>query len=151
MPESVDDGVLQGPERSRKGIAAYVAKVEKLFSDMNTELRQRGLHDILIELQHVQILATVGPEYQEVSTAWELLDDKKRTTNSLLGKLFMIEKRLQTSMTAAESSAFMACVSTTKSQSLAIKTTSSKPSGSKKSTKDNRETTAVFTVGRLAI
>lgn len=40
-----------------------MAKVEKLFSDMNTELRQRGSCNILIELLHVQILAT-----QDLST-----------------------------------------------------------------------------------
>jgi len=57
--------------------------------------------------------------------------------NSLPEKLCMIEKGLQTSMTAAESSAFIARASTTKSQSLAIKTMLSKPSGMKKSTKDN--------------
>lgn len=54
----------------------YVAKVEKLFSDMNTELRQQGSHDIPTELLHGQILATVGPEYQ-FSNVWELLDDNK--------------------------------------------------------------------------
>ena len=131
------------------GIAAYVAKVEKLFSDMNTELHRRGLHDIPIELLHGQILATLGPEYQEVSNVWELLDDNKQMTNSLLEKLCMTEKRMQTSMTAAESSAFVAHASTTKSQSLVIKTTSSKPSGSKKSTKDNRENCSCFHCRRV--
>jgi len=52
-------------------------------------------------------------------------------------------------MTAAESSAFLAHVSTTKFQSLAIKTTSSKPSGSKKSTKDNRENCSCFHCGKV--
>jgi hypothetical protein len=33
-------------------IAAYVTKVEKLFSDMNTELRRQGSHNIPIELLH---------------------------------------------------------------------------------------------------
>jgi len=56
---------------------AYVTKVEKLFSNMNTELRRRESHDILIELLHGQILATVGPEYQEFSNVWESLDDNK--------------------------------------------------------------------------
>ena len=56
---------------------AYVAKDEKLLSDMNTELSQRGSHDIPIELLHEQILATVGPEYQEFSNIWESLDENK--------------------------------------------------------------------------
>jgi len=55
----------------------YVAKVEKLFSDMNTELRRQGLYDILTELLHGHILATVGPVYQEFSNIWESLDDNK--------------------------------------------------------------------------
>jgi hypothetical protein len=65
-------------------IAAYVAKVEKLFADMNTELQRRGSHDISIEALRAQILATVGPEYHEFSNVWESLDDKKRTTNICL-------------------------------------------------------------------
>ena len=57
-------------------IAAYVAKVEKLFSDMNTELRRRRSQDIPFALFHGQILATVVPENQEFSNALESLDDK---------------------------------------------------------------------------
>jgi hypothetical protein len=57
-------------------IAAYVTKVEKLFSDTNTELCQEGSHNIPIKLLHWQILATVGLEYQEVSNVWESTDDK---------------------------------------------------------------------------
>ena len=45
----------------------YVAKVEKLFLDMNKELCRRGLHNILTELLNGQILATVEPECQEFS------------------------------------------------------------------------------------
>jgi hypothetical protein len=71
--------------------------------------------------------------------------------NILLEKLCTIEKRLKTLTTAEESSAFMAHASTTKSQSLAIKTTLSEPSESKKATKDKRETRGCFRLGRLAI
>jgi hypothetical protein len=88
-------------------IAAYVATVEKLLSDMNTELRRRGAHDIPIELLLGQILATEGPEYREFSNDSESLDDN-RTTNSLLEKLCTIEKRMQTSTTLAVSSIFLA-------------------------------------------
>jgi hypothetical protein len=44
---------------------------------MYTELRRQGSHDIPIELLHVQILATMGPEYQEFSNVWESFDDNK--------------------------------------------------------------------------
>jgi len=111
MTESVDDGV-QAPERFRNGYYSYVAKVEKLFSDMDTELRPPGSYDTPIELVHGQILATVGPEYREFSNVCESLDNK-RTTDSLLGKLCAIEKRLQTSTTVAESGSFVAHASTT--------------------------------------
>ena len=94
--------------------AVYVAKVEKLFLDTNTELCRRGLHDIPIELLQGQILATVGPKYQKFSNVWELLDDNRRKTNSLHEKLCMIEKQMQTSKTVAESSAISAHASTTK-------------------------------------
>jgi hypothetical protein len=107
------------------------------------------LYDVLIELLHGQILATLRPEYQEVSNVWELLDDNKQMTNSLLENLCTIEKKLQKSPLAAESSAFVAHISTTKSQSLVIRTTSSKPSGSKKSPKDNGENCSCFHCGKV--
>nr|CAD7602316.1 unnamed protein product [Timema genevievae] len=59
-------------------IAAYVAKVENLFADMNTELRQRVSHDIPVELLRGQTLVTVGHGYQEFSNVWEYLDDNKQ-------------------------------------------------------------------------
>jgi len=37
---------------SQMDIAAYVARVETQFPDMNTALRRRFSHNILIELQH---------------------------------------------------------------------------------------------------
>jgi hypothetical protein len=83
----------------------------------------------------------VGPVHQEFSNVWETFDDNKRKTNGLLEKLFTIEKQMQTSTTAAESSAFVAHAATTKSQSVAIKTTSSKPSGS------NAEDTNILFIG----
>ena len=61
---------------SQMGIAVYVARVELHFSYMYTELRRRESQDIPIELQHIQILATVKPELQEFSNARESLDDK---------------------------------------------------------------------------
>lgn len=75
-------------------IATYVALVEKLFHDMNVELRRRKSQDIPVELLHGQILSTVGPEYQEFNNVWESMDDSKRTTNNLIEKLCTIEKRL---------------------------------------------------------
>ena len=116
---------------------------------MNTELRRRKSHDIPIELLHEHILATVEPDYKEFSNAWKSLGINKRTANSLIEELCTIEKRLKTSTTAADSSAFVENASTTKSQFLAIKTTSSKPSGSKKSYKDNRENQNCFHCGKV--
>jgi len=43
-------------------------------------------HDIPIELLYWQILTTVGPEFQVLSSVWESLDSKKRKTNSLIKK-----------------------------------------------------------------
>ena len=60
-------------------IAVCVAKVEKLSSDRNTELRRRRSHDIPIELLYGQILATVA-QYQELSNAWESMTTSERRT-----------------------------------------------------------------------
>ena len=54
-------------------IAAYATKVEKLFSEMNIELRRRGSHDIPIELLYGQILATVKPGYLNLATSGSCL------------------------------------------------------------------------------
>ena len=89
---------------------------------MNPELVRRESHDIPTELQHGQILATVGLEYREFSNVQESLDDNKRKRNGLLEKMCTIENRLQTSTTAAGSSAFVTHASFTNSQFMAIKT-----------------------------
>jgi len=70
-------------------------------------------HDIPFKLLYWQILKTVGPEYQELSSVWESLDNNKRKTSSLIKSLFMIQKLLHTSMTVADSSVFAAHASAT--------------------------------------
>jgi hypothetical protein len=52
----------------------------------------------------------VGPEYQELSSIWESVDNNRGKKNSLIIKLCMIEEWLQTLMTAADSSVFAARV-----------------------------------------
>ena len=64
-------------------IAAYVAKVEKLFPDMNTKLHRRRSHDIPIELLYGQILATVA-QYQELSNFWESMTTSERRAVCLI-------------------------------------------------------------------
>jgi len=61
--DSLDNEFLEAPTRFTNEHSCYVARVEKLISDVNAELRRRGSHAIPIELEHGQILATVGPEY----------------------------------------------------------------------------------------
>ena len=92
------------------------AQVRSWWTLLQKPLRLRSYsrsHDIPIKLLYWQILTTVGPEYQELSSVWESLDNNKRKTNSLNKNLRMIEKLLQTSMTAADSSLFAAHASTT--------------------------------------
>ena len=43
-------------------------------------------HDIPIELLYWQILTTVGPEFQELSSVRESLDNNKRKMNTLIKK-----------------------------------------------------------------
>lgn len=69
---------------------------------MNTELRPRGSHEPPTELLHGLSLETVAPQYRETINVWESFDDKKRATDSLLGKLCVFEKRLQTLTTVVE-------------------------------------------------
>jgi len=123
-------------------ITAYVARVEMQFSEYRAASTRVARHTDWTAAW--QILATVRPEYQEFSNVRESLDDNKRTMNGLLETLFTIGKRLQTSTTAAESSAFVAYASSTKPQFLAIKMTSITPGRSKKKTKDNRENSICF-------
>jgi len=88
----------------------------KLYAAPNNQLQE------LLELTTGQILAAVGPEYREFSNVWVSLDNKVRTTDSLLDKLCAFERRLQTLTTVAESSTFVAHTSTTKSQSMTMTT-----------------------------
>lgn len=63
---------------------------------MNTELKRRGSHDILIELLHERIPAKVGPEFAEFTNVWEGSEDDKRRARVQFEKLCTtIGKRLQ--------------------------------------------------------
>jgi hypothetical protein len=127
-------------------IAVYVAKGEIIFSDINTELRRRVSLDIPTGLLRGQILTTVGPEYKELSNVWESLDDNKRTKTSLLERMCRIKKKLFQTLPASgietKTSAFVPHALTTKSQTLAIKTTLIVPSGSRK--EEGEETRSCF-------
>lgn len=91
-------------KRQSDSVAQYVAKVEKLFYDMNSELKKRKVgNEIPVELLHGQILSTIGPEYQEFINVWESLPTEQQITSNLLEKLCTIEKRLASSVPSAES------------------------------------------------
>jgi hypothetical protein len=74
--------VLQASAQSRNGHCCYVAVVEKLFSDMYTELSWQGLHDIPIQLLHGQMLATMRPDYQDFSNIQESFEEKWMTKSA---------------------------------------------------------------------
>lgn len=111
---------------------------------MNTELRWQGSHNILIELPH----GPMGPEYHKFSNVWELLDDNKRTTKSAWETVYERKTVSDIDDCGRVKCSRCTCVKS-KSQSVAIKSTSSKISGSNKSNNYNRENCSCFQCGKV--
>jgi len=91
-------------------VATHAAKVERIFNEMNDELKRIGSSAIPAELLHGKILQTVGKDYQEFNNVWESFDAEKRTTKNLVEKLCTIEQRVQSTNSSGDYSAFAARV-----------------------------------------
>ena len=75
-------------------ISTHVSKLEKLFHEMNEELRSLEEHELPMMLLMSRIMSTLPEDFFEFKSVWESVPVPERTINNLIERLRLIEMRL---------------------------------------------------------
>ncbi|XP_046982608.1 uncharacterized protein LOC124552391 [Schistocerca americana] len=76
-------------------ISVHVAKLPKLFVDLNDELAKHEENTLSERILNGRILSTLGKDYDNFKDLWDTIPTEKRSLNLLIEKLFTIELREQ--------------------------------------------------------
>ena len=70
----------------------HIANLQKLFMDMNVELRNHKLNELSEIMLTLRIMSTLGKEYNSFRDVWDSLPADKQTLSLLIERLYNIEK-----------------------------------------------------------
>lgn len=76
-------------------ISTHVAKLQKLFVDLNDELTKHEENSLSERMLNGRILSTLGKEYDNFKDLWDTIPSKSQNLNLLIEKLCTIELRDQ--------------------------------------------------------
>ncbi|XP_047004604.1 uncharacterized protein LOC124622855 [Schistocerca americana] len=76
-------------------ISAHVAKLQKLFVDLNDELSKHEENTLSERILNGRILSTLGKDYDNFKDLWDTIPTEKQSLNLLIEKLCTIELREQ--------------------------------------------------------
>ncbi|XP_049840470.1 uncharacterized protein LOC126285208 [Schistocerca gregaria] len=76
-------------------ISAHVAKLQKLFVDLNDELAKHEENTLSERILNGRILSTLGKDYDNFKGLWDTIPTEKQSLNLLFEKLCTIELREQ--------------------------------------------------------
>ena len=71
----------------------HISILQKLFMDMNIELRNHNQNELSEIMLTLRIMSTLGKEYNSFRDVWDSLPSEKQTLASLIERLCNIEKR----------------------------------------------------------
>jgi len=74
-------------------ISTHVAKLQKLFVDLNDELAKHNQNTLSERMLTGRILSTLGKEYDNFKDVWDTIPTSTKTMNLLIEKLCAIELR----------------------------------------------------------
>lgn len=74
-------------------MSAHIAKLQKLFVDLNTELEKNHENKLSERMLNGRILSTLGKEYGNFKDVWDTIPSDQQTLNLLMEKLCNIELR----------------------------------------------------------
>jgi hypothetical protein len=75
----------------KEDISTHVAKLQKLFVNLNDELAMHSENTLSEPMLTGQILSTPGKEYDNFKDVWNTIPSHTQTLNLLIGKLCAIE------------------------------------------------------------
>ncbi|XP_047115896.1 uncharacterized protein LOC124795858 [Schistocerca piceifrons] len=76
-------------------ISSHVAKLQKLFVDLNDELSKHEENTLSERILNGRILSTLGKDYDNFKDLWDTIPTEKQSLNILIEKLCTIELREQ--------------------------------------------------------
>ena len=91
----------------QEDISAHVAKLKKLFVDLNDEVTKHSENMLSERMLTGRILSTLGKEYDNFKDAWDTIPTGTQTVNLFIEKLCAIELRAD-KLASAEATAFVA-------------------------------------------
>ncbi|XP_047000554.1 uncharacterized protein LOC124616295 [Schistocerca americana] len=77
--------------KETEDISAHVAKLQKLFVDLNDELAKHEENTLSERILNGRILSTLGKDYDSFKDLWDTIPTEKQSLNLLVEKLFTAE------------------------------------------------------------
>jgi hypothetical protein len=68
----------------KEDISMYVAKMQKLFGDLNDELAKHSENTLSQRMLPGRILSTIGKEYDNFKDVWDTIPTSTQTANSFI-------------------------------------------------------------------
>lgn len=87
------DSFFQAKRDEKEDITVHVAKLQKLFVDLNTELEKHEENTLSERILNGRILSTLGREYDNFKDLWDTIPTDQQKLNLLIEKLCSIEAR----------------------------------------------------------
>lgn len=91
----------------KEDISMHVARLQKLFMELNEELKKRKQNTLSETMLNGRILSTLGREYDNFRDLWDSFPEENQTLNTLIEKLCAIEMRETSESTSEERAAFV--------------------------------------------
>ena len=85
--------LFQAKRDEQREISIHVAKLQKLFADLNVELVKHGENKFSERMRNGRILSTLGKEYDNFKGLWDIIHTDHQKLNLLIEKLCSIETR----------------------------------------------------------
>jgi hypothetical protein len=98
---------FQAQRDCKEDISGHIAKLQKLFADLNDELVQHSENTLSECMLTRRILSTLGKEHDNFKDVWDTIPARERTVNLLIEKLCGIELRADI-LASSEATAFPA-------------------------------------------
>lgn len=103
------DSFFQAKRDEKKDINTHVAKLQKLFVDLNAELTKHNKNTLSERILNGRIMSTLGKEYDNFKDLWDTIPTADQKLNLLIEKLCSIELReIRTDKESNEVTAFVA-------------------------------------------
>ena len=87
------ESFFQAQRDRKEDISTHVAKLQKLYVDLNDELAKHNENMLSERMLTGRILSTLGKEFDSFKDVWDTIPDSTQTVNLLIEKLCAIELR----------------------------------------------------------